>query len=134
VREEIRRRFGEQVVKIVDGCTDTDESPKPPWRVRKEAYIAHLREAPRSVALVSAADKLHNSRAILSDYRVLGDNLWARFNADKKETLWYYRSIVDVFRETKSVPFALFEELERVVAEIRRLDAAEPCEDKGNLV
>ena len=59
VREEIRKRFGEEVATIVDGCTDTDESPKPPWRTRKEAYIAHLRDAPDSVALVSAADKLH---------------------------------------------------------------------------
>ena len=31
-REEIRRRFGEKVVEIVDGCTDTAETPKPPWR------------------------------------------------------------------------------------------------------
>jgi len=33
-REEIRRRFGDRVVEIVDGCTDTDLMPKPRWRVR----------------------------------------------------------------------------------------------------
>jgi DNA-binding CsgD family transcriptional regulator/5'-deoxynucleotidase YfbR-like HD superfamily hydrolase len=121
VREEIRRRFGEEVAKIVDGCTDTDESPKPPWRARKEAYIAHLRDSSRSVALVSAADKLHNSRAILLDYRALGDQLWERFNADKLEILWYYRSVIDVFRETNNVPSAVVEDLERVVAELGRL-------------
>ena len=61
---------------IVDGCTDTEVVPKPPWRGRKEAYIAHLRQASPAVRLVSAADKLHNARTILADYRVLGDALW----------------------------------------------------------
>jgi GTP pyrophosphokinase len=37
-RAEIRRLFGEQVVSIVDGCTDAETVPKPPWRQRKEAY------------------------------------------------------------------------------------------------
>ena len=134
VREEIRKRFGEEVAQIVDGCTDTDESPKPPWRARKEAYISHLRDAAPSVSLVSAADKLHNSRAILLDYRALGDQLWERFNADKHEILWYYRSVTDVFRETKNVPSALLEELERVIAEMSRLASSEPRGDKRNLV
>src|SRR5579863_10171673 len=71
-REEIRRRFGNIVVTIGDGCTDAEVLPKPPWRARKEAYIAHLRHASSSVLLVSAADKLHNARTVLADYRVLG--------------------------------------------------------------
>src|SRR6266480_7081738 len=71
-REEIRRRFGNMVVAIVDGCTDAEVVPKPPWRGRKEAYISHLRQASPAVRLISAADKLHNARTILADYRVLG--------------------------------------------------------------
>jgi GTP pyrophosphokinase len=118
-REEIRRRFGEEVVRIVDGCTDTDVSPKPPWRPRKEAYIAHVREAPASVRLVSAADKLDNSRAILADYRQVGEALWKRFTGGKAGTLWYYRSLVQAFREAGSNP--LIDELDRVVSEIERL-------------
>src|SRR5918911_197645 len=89
-RQEIRRRFGETVVEIVNGCTDAEVIPKPPWRARKEAYIAHLIHASPSVRLVSAADKLHNARAILADYRVLGESLWKRFNGGKEGTLWYY--------------------------------------------
>src|SRR5256885_5529462 len=54
-REEIRRRFGDTVVAIVDGCTDAEVMPKPPWRGRKEAYIAHLCQASPSVRLISAA-------------------------------------------------------------------------------
>jgi len=120
-REEIRRRFGERVAEIVDGCTDTDESPKPPWRKRKEAYIAHVRHADHSVVLVSAADKLHNARAILEDYRSLGDKLWARFNGGKDGTLWYYCSLIEAFQTTGKVPSRLVEELDRVVSEIQAL-------------
>jgi GTP pyrophosphokinase len=120
-REEIRRRFGDMVVAIVDGCTDTEVMPKPPWRRRKEAYIEHIRQAPTAVRLVSAADKLHNARTILADYRVLGDALWQRFTGGKEGTLWYYRSIVNALREVG--PALLVEELNRVVTEIERLAA-----------
>jgi GTP pyrophosphokinase len=78
-RQEIRRRFGERVAAIVDGCTDAETTPKPPWRERKERYVAHVADAPPSVRLVSAADKLHNARAILADLRATGDAVWGRF-------------------------------------------------------
>jgi (p)ppGpp synthase/HD superfamily hydrolase len=120
-REEIRRRFGETVVAIVNGCTDAEVIPKPAWRVRKESYIAHMAHASPSVRLVSAADKLHNARAILADYRVLGEALWTRFNGGKAGTLWYYRSLVSAFRATSMT--SLVEELDRVVSEIERLAA-----------
>jgi (p)ppGpp synthase/HD superfamily hydrolase len=117
--EEIRRRFGDTVADIVDGCTDARTTPKPPWRGRKEAYIAHLRQAPAAVRLVSAADKLHNARTILSDYRTLGEALWNRFNGGQDGTRWYYRSLVEALRQAGPNP--LVEELDRVVSEIERL-------------
>ena len=124
-RKEIRRRFGDAVVSIVDGCTDAEVIPKPPWKERKEQYIARLSHASPSILLVSAADKLHNARAILGDYRALGENLWDRFNGGKEGTLWYYKSLVDAFKQaaagTALAP--LIEELERVVGEIEKLSA-----------
>ena len=120
-RQLIRERFGENVVEIVNGCTDAESMPKPPWRARKEAYIAHLADAPAPVRLVSAADKLHNARAILADYRAIGEALWERFNGGKEGTLWYYRSLVTVLRNAERTP--LVEELERVVSEIEMLAA-----------
>ncbi len=122
-RAEIRRRFGPQVAAIVDGCTDSDVMPKLPWRARKAAYITHLRVAPPSVRLVSLADKLHNTRALLADYRLLGEALWSRFHGGKAGTLWYYRVVVDTLCEAGSTP--LIEELERVVVELECL-AAKP--------
>ena len=118
-REEIRRRFGDTVTEIVDGCTDTDTTPKPPWHQRKEAYIAHIPTASVSVRLVSAADKLHNSRSILNDYRVLGESVWKRFKGGKEGTLWYYRSLVEAFRKAGSTH--LIDELDRVVSELEHL-------------
>lgn len=125
-RQEIRRRFGDRVAQIVDGCTDAETTPKPPWRERKERYVAHIAEASPSVLLVSAADKLHNARAILADLRTCGEAVWTRFKGGKEGTLWYYRSLVEAFGARGPSP--LVEELARTVAEIERVaaDSAPP--------
>ncbi len=119
--DQIRRRFGDHVADVVDACSDTDIQPKPPWRARKEAYIAHLEQAPRSVLLVSASDKLHNARSILIDVRSHGDDLWSRFSGGKDGTLWYYRTLAASF--LRLLPGALAEELDRVVSDLERVSA-----------
>lgn len=100
--KEVQRRFGKRVAEIVDGCTDSYMSPKPPWRQRKEAYIAHLKAADADTRLVSAADKLNNIRSILSDFRQLGDGIWERFSGGREGTLWYYRALLNEFLRDKS--------------------------------
>ena len=115
----IRRRFGPVVAAIVSACSDTDATPKPPWRPRKEAYLQHLRTAPAAVRLVSAADKLHNARSTVADLRTLGPRVWKRFHAGPADQLWYYRSLVAIFR--RRGPRRLAEELARVVAEMEVL-------------
>jgi GTP pyrophosphokinase len=120
LRRAIDERFGRAVVAIVESCTDTDLHPKPPWRARKEAYIAHLAGAPRAVLRVSAADKLHNARCILGDYRLLGEGLWDRFNAGRNQLLWYYRALVETYRNLDT-PSSLVTELDRTVTELERL-------------
>ena len=95
---EIREKFGTEVAAIVDECSDTFETPKPPWRERKENYIRHLPGASDDAILVSLADKLHNARALLRNFRDVGDKLWGRFNEqDPQEHLWYYRSLLKVY-------------------------------------
>jgi (p)ppGpp synthase/HD superfamily hydrolase len=97
---EIREKFGADVASIVAECSDTFETPKPPWRERKERYIRHLAEASDEAILVSLADKLHNARAVLRDFRDLGDELWQRFNVhDPQQHLWYYRSLLEVYTD-----------------------------------
>jgi len=114
--KEVQRRFGSRVAKIVDGCTDSDSYPKPPWRERKEAYIGHLKNADADTRLVSAADKLNNVRSILSDYREVREAIWLRFNGGREGTLWYYRALLKEFLRSK--PNRLIRELELVVGEL----------------
>lgn len=121
VAARIRAQFGDSVAAIVLACSDTDVTPKPPWAERKARYINHLRTATASVRLVSAADKLHNARAILADYREMGEGLWERFNGGREGTLGYYRGLADAFAaHGKS---RLVDELELVVLELERLAA-----------
>jgi len=121
LREPIRERFGAGVLAIVDGLTDAVTQPKPPWRERKEAYIEHLRTAPLPVLRVCAADKLHNIRCILADYRVHGPALWQRFNAGPAETGWYYTAVTDSLAAARA-PSGLVNELRDMLA---------ACADEG---
>ncbi|RAV17030.1 phosphohydrolase [Mycolicibacterium sp. GF69] len=95
----IEERFGSDVAAIVEECSDTVVTPKPPWRERKQNYIAHLNTASDSTIRVSMADKLDNARAILRDLRRFGPTVWQRFNTDDPhQHLWYYRSLLEVYR------------------------------------
>ena len=114
--KEVRRRFGNHVAKVVEGCTDSYTEPKPPWRERKETYIRHLKSADAGTRLVSAADKLNNVRSILSDYREVGEAVWERFRGGREGTLWYYRALLKEFVRGK--PNRLIRELELAVREL----------------
>jgi (p)ppGpp synthase/HD superfamily hydrolase len=118
-REEIRQKFGEKVVAIVNGCTDSEVIPKPPWKERKQRYIKHISEASLEVRRVSLADKLHNARSILADWYRIGEAVWDKFKGAKEGTLWFYRSFIAAQQEV-GYGF-LSEELERVVTKIEEL-------------
>ncbi|HNY50577.1 MAG TPA: HD domain-containing protein [Smithella sp.] len=124
-KQELERRFGSRVAEIVAVCTDTPPNykggPKPPWRKRKAAYIDRLREEKYPRCRVPLADKLHNVRTIVNDYRRIGNDIWARFKATKKEQLRYHRSLVEAFREANG-PAYLVDELDKLVAELEMSD------------
>jgi (p)ppGpp synthase/HD superfamily hydrolase len=125
VLAQIRARFGDNVAEIVAGCTDTDQVHKPSWWPRKERFIERLGEAPYSVRLVVAADKLHNVQSVLADYRRLHDDLWLRFTGGKGGTLWFYRALSDTLRHALRPDEVqlnlLLDEIERNVIELERL-------------
>lgn len=118
--------FVEEVGRIVEGRTDADTHPKLPWLERKKAYLASLAAGDRSILLVSASDKLHNARSIVRDLRVIDEDPWARFSAPKDQALWYYRSLVTVYRGNPQHAPALIDELDRTVAEMETLARREP--------
>jgi GTP pyrophosphokinase len=122
---EIRRLFGPRVAKIVEGCTDSFGTPKPDWLDRKKNYLAEVKHADDDTRLVSAADKLHNVRTILTDYRNDGDAIWVRFNGKREGTLWYYRALSDEYARK---PNRLTRELEIAVGELERLCGQSPSD------
>lgn len=116
--EDIRRRFGETVARIVADCTDSWTTPKEPWAERKKRYAEHAKTLEPSSLRVSAADKVHNAYAILRDLRNVGDKVWERFNASPDDILAYYQSLVRSYRETGGG--RLVDELDRIVRAIER--------------
>ncbi len=124
MQARIRREFGGHVAGVVMGCSDAVAVPgraKPPWRERKQNYIERLAaEQDPDVLLVSACDKLHNTRTILADLRTIGPALWDRFNqTDPAVQLWYYESLADCY--AGRVPAELARELNQVIGQIRSL-------------
>ena len=116
--EDIRARFGDRVAGIVEDCTDSWDDPKAPWAERKQQYAEHARTLAASSLRVSAADKVHNSYAILRDLRNTGDKVWERFNAKPDDILAYYQSLVRSYREAGGG--RLVDELDRIVRAIER--------------
>ena len=132
-RGEIRYRFGEGVLSIVEACTDAEplgktreraldeDGRRAAWRTRKENYVAHLAHVRGSVVLVAAADKVHNAGAIVRDVRALGPGVFDRFVGRQDGTLWYYGEVLTALEarvadEPRIAP--LIRELTRLVGEM----------------
>jgi (p)ppGpp synthase/HD superfamily hydrolase len=123
---EIGERFGDPVRTIVELCTDTPagytSGPKPTWKERKLDYLGRVRRADPSLLRVTVADKVDNLRAIVADYRRVGEGLWERFSAGKGEQLWYFDQALEAYRAS-CVAGPLIDEMEWLVGELKRLSA-----------
>jgi (p)ppGpp synthase/HD superfamily hydrolase len=122
--ERIRAEFGDEVAAIVESCSDTLEPADPrSWRERKASYLAHLPEVTDEGTLrVALADKVHNARSIVRDYRAEGHELWERFtNKTIDDQLWYYRGLLRFFSARHPGP--LVEDLRHALAELEDLAA-----------
>jgi (p)ppGpp synthase/HD superfamily hydrolase len=120
--DRIERRFGRRVAEIVEGCSDTvEEDPDESWIERKRRYLEHLPEVTdEGVLRVSLADKVHNARSLVRDYRREGDRLWERFEEKTAaDQLRYYGGLLEFFERRRPGP--LTEDLRRGVDELRFL-------------
>jgi (p)ppGpp synthase/HD superfamily hydrolase len=119
--EAIREHFGNKVLNIIRISTDTAEDfaggQKEPWRVRKERYIEDITKTDPSLLRVTVADKVDNARAILRDLERVGDKVWERFNAGKRDQQWYYESTLKAYK-TVGFQGCLLDELEKLVEQI----------------
>ncbi len=115
-REDVARRFGERVARLVASDSE-DKMPHLPadisWKLRKQATLAQLDHADEDEQIVVLADKLSNLRSLYRDYRTLGDGLWQRFNQkDKAQHAWYYRTIAEKLTALRgTAPFEEYTEL-----------------------
>ncbi len=117
---EIEQAFGADVAGIVLANSDSvDEGDqKAPWYRRKRAYVDAFAGKSPAALRVCLADKLHNARSILLDYRTCGDALWARFGQGQGlATRVYYRELALAFeREAERMG----EYAEPAIGELRR--------------
>ena len=86
--------FGAEVAELVQAESEPDKNL--PWRERKEHTLTYLQNAPLEVRLIAAADKLHNVQSMIADSRIIGPELWKRFNAPFDEQAWYYLSLAKI--------------------------------------
>jgi GTP pyrophosphokinase len=122
--EDIRWNFGPNVARMVEGLSDSleeDADAKGPWEQRKQSYIDRLRGEPADVRLISVADKLYNARSIVEDYRVIGPEVWRRFKRGRDLQIWYFETILEVFKSNGTS--RIVGEFERVVVELKRITA-----------
>ncbi len=131
VLERLQREFGDEVADIVRGCSDSlvaDRHHKAPWIERKQQHLAEVRHAKRSVALVTAADKLHNARGLAAALRANGDRVWSEFKAGREATLWLY-AVTHRALETTEAPDTLVGDLGRAVDDLWALAGAKLAAD-----
>jgi len=125
---DIEEKFGANVAKMVEGLSDSfaeDGEKKLVWEERKRAYVARLPHEAKGTLLISVADKLYNARAILEDYRGIGPEVWKRFKRGRTEQLWYFEELLRVY-QVQCPGWRIVAELERAVAELKRISAGEP--------
>ena len=128
----ISRSFGPRVAAIVEGCTDSiDGDPDEPWIAHKRRYLEHLPEVSDDAVLrVALADKVHNARSLVRDYREEGQALWERFTQKTAhDQLWYYRGLLEFFQGRRPGP--LTEDLRRAVDELATLVARDEAQRPG---
>jgi hypothetical protein len=127
--ERIGRSFGPRVAEIVEGCSDSvDVDPGESWIERKRRYLAHLPAVSDDAILrVALADKVHNARSIVRDYREERHALWDRFPQKTAcDQLWYYGGLLAFFERRRPGP--LTQDLRRAVGELAWLVARDDAQ------
>lgn len=120
----IREALGRRVTDVVLECSDSvlpAGAEKPPWKGRKQAYIARIPGESTEAIRVTTADKLHNARAVVSDLRAIGPAVFERFTGGRDGALWYFRTVTEALAVHPAARPRLVAELRRVVDEMERL-------------
>jgi (p)ppGpp synthase/HD superfamily hydrolase len=114
--------FGDAVSRMVEAVTEAknDGGPVRPWIDRKREQLAHLANASIEVAVLKAADALHNVSTTVADVRSGRAHIKGRFKATPAETAWHYQEIARLARDrTGGAP--IVDALDAAVADLTRL-------------
>lgn len=97
---QITEDFGASVAELVRGVSEWtgDPNARPSREERRERYIAALHAAPVGSLLISAADKIHNLRSMITDYHDRHQDFIADFG-HVVERIAFYRAIQSILRE-----------------------------------
>ncbi len=99
-REEVRDRFGEDVYRVVDDCTDADRAERAgdDWYERKRAHLDRIARAGAGSLLVIAADKVCSLQSMVDDLVRFGPGLFECSVRSAPELLGNYRDVHRVLR------------------------------------
>jgi hypothetical protein len=126
--DDVRQRFGNVIADAVLECSAEAKTDTVEWLPRKQRYIAAMSSASPLALRVSIADKLHNLRSTLADYRAHGDALLSRFNAPDADALrWYYEELADVYADRLGRADPLVAELRRTLGQLTLLMQRSDC-------
>ncbi|MDX2154213.1 MAG: HD domain-containing protein [Bryobacteraceae bacterium] len=127
LRDDIRARFGDEVLRLVEACTEDYLMPDNhgrtvPWRALREEYLKHVQAADRRVRRIVCADKLHNVRSLIIAYRTQGDEVWQRFRTrSRDDQMWFHDELAEILVAAGTGPLAL--ELQDAVKYLRAATA-----------
>ena len=99
--EQLVLDCGKRVADIVQHVTEPldankDISEQLPWLERKEAYLEALRKGGEESAMVSSADKIHNTESFIQDIEREGDAFAKRFGSSILNRVWFHEQVLAV--------------------------------------
>lgn len=93
----IKKRFGEEVSKMVDDVTEKNRHV--PWLERKKQNVRKIATLPKNSLLIKAADTVANCTELISDFRREGDDTFRRFNVPKENLIEHYVEIIEAIKK-----------------------------------
>lgn len=124
----LRDEFGDRVCQIVKEVTEDYlvggkgeglAKDSVSWRQRKAGYIENLKNDSPEALLVATADKIHNMRGLIEEYRTHGESVWEKFRRDSADMLWFYQTASEAIRGRLEHP--LVDEMRRVLDEFEMI-------------
>ena len=115
--DDIEKCFGSEIRDLVVSESE-DKMPHLPkaesWKLRKEAFLNHLKDASYEAKVICLADKLSNLKQTVVDLALRGPDIWNKFNMkDVSLQEWYYKSVLIALNDLNELP--AYKELEECI-------------------